>query len=154
MLKHKFNYYHIFPYPLTLPPLPTKVSRATDSGTLYISYDASVDELYLSGSGYGSAAVLETITGLLGASGSVDVIIGGGDDVVLTSGQCYLDNFEVSAATLIGWPPATDLDSNGFIGLGDLEILFEYWLQSGPEGNIDGLGDVDLDDFGELESAW
>ena len=56
-------------------------------------------------------------------------------------------------AGLLGWPPVTDIDSNGFIEIDDLEIMCENWLDSG-EGDIDNNGDVDFRDFAEFGLAW
>jgi hypothetical protein len=81
--------------------------RASDDGTLYISYDVGVDELYLSSTGYGVASAWQTISGLLQGqwTSPVDVVIGGGSDrVVLSPGDAYLDNFETTTGTLLGWP--------------------------------------------------
>ncbi|MHC4791526.1 MAG: LamG domain-containing protein [Planctomycetota bacterium] len=111
--------------------------RGSDNGVLYISYDASVDKLYLSFTGYGSENAWQTMSGLLQgsqwASEPVDVTIGGGSDsVALTAGEAYLDNFEINDGLLLGWPPATDLDGDGYTGLGDVARLCEDWLQSDP----------------------
>jgi hypothetical protein len=129
-------------------------SRVSDDGTLYVSYDSTLDELYLSYTGYGVSDAWQTISGMLQSSGSVSVSIGGGsDNVELVLGNAYLDNFEVTTASLLGWPPATDLDEDGLIGLGDLVILCSGWLQPGP-ADFDLSGNTDLNDFAELESAW
>lgn len=84
----------------------------------------------------------------------VDVSIGGGSSgAVLGPGEAYLDNFEMAKATLLGWPPATDLDGNGFIELYDLVIMCENWLDTGA-GDIDNDGNVDFIDFAEFGLAW
>jgi hypothetical protein len=79
-------------------------ARAADDGTLYMSYDGAVDELYLSPTGYGQAEAWQTIAGLLGdawAGQPVHVALGGGSDgVILQSGQAYLDDFAVTAGTV------------------------------------------------------
>jgi hypothetical protein len=96
-----------------------QLSRASDNGTLYISYDAGLDELYLSYTGFGSGNAWQTITGLLAGQWSskpVSIAIGGGSSgAVLGAGKAYLDNFEVDSRLLLGWLPATDIDTNGFI---------------------------------------
>ena len=80
--------------------------------------------------------------------------IGGGSaGAALGLGDAYLDNFEVTTATLLGWPPATDLDSDGFIGWGDVKIMSEYWLDINP-GDINGDGIVNFKDFSEFGLAW
>jgi len=71
--------------------------RAHDSGTLFISYDASVDELYVSEEGYGVENAWATIGDLVQdawGSQAVSVGIGGGSNrVAIDSGRAYLDNF-------------------------------------------------------------
>jgi rhodanese-related sulfurtransferase len=78
--------------------------RSSDDGTLYVSYDAGKDELYLSHTGYGKANAWRTVTGLLKnkwAAQPVYVAIGGGSDrVVLDAGDAYLDNFVVDSGVL------------------------------------------------------
>jgi hypothetical protein len=80
------------------------VSRSIDDGTLYISYDADTDELYMSYSGYGKPNAWQTVEGLLKnqwAAQPVYVVIGGGSDrVVLDTGNAYLDNFVIDSGIL------------------------------------------------------
>jgi hypothetical protein len=84
----------------------------------------------------------------------VDVSMGGGSSgAALGPGEAYLDNFEIEKAGLLGWPPATDIDDNGFIEVYDLEIMFENWLGTGA-GDIDSDGRVDFLDFAEFGLAW
>jgi len=135
-----------------------QVTRTSDDGTLYISYDAGLDELYLSSTGYGSSNTWKVITGLLAgqwSSEALSIAIGGGSDLaILEQGEAYLDNFEFSKiSSLLGWSPATDLDGNGFIELYDLEILCENWLGT-DEGDINNNGIVDFYDFAEFSLAW
>ena len=139
-----------------------QVLRASNDGTLYLSYDASLDELYLSSTGYGSSKAWQTITGLLAGQWSskpVSIAIGGGTELArIEGGEAYLDNFEVTAATLLGWPPATDLDGSGFIDWGDVEVISENWLLVGPyvPGDIykDEDDTVNFLDFAEFGLAW
>ncbi len=143
-----------------------KESRSTDNGTLYISYDSAANEMYLSHAGYGStdAYTWSTIPSPLQGqwtSGSVEVGIGGGCGVALASGEAYLDDMIIDDAKLLGWPPVTDLDGDGYIDLSDLEIIAYHWLDTGAgtEGgdiNDNGIGDgtVNLRDFAELGLAW
>ena len=137
--------------------------RDSNDGTLYISYDADSNSVYLSHVGYGSgnAYIWQTISNPLQVqwSSPVDVAIGGGSDsVALGPGEAYLDNFEIAKAMLLGWPPATDLDGDGFIGWGDVEVMRENWLVEGP--NVPGdlhkdEGDiVNFLDFVEFSLAW
>jgi len=73
--------------------------RSLDDGVLYVSYDAALDELYLSDVGYGAKNAWGTIKGLLQASwrgGPVHIFLGGGaNGLELNSGAAYLDNFAV-----------------------------------------------------------
>jgi subtilisin family serine protease len=133
--------------------------RDSNDGALYISYNTGIDELYLSHTGYGAANAWQTIAGLLRGqwlSMPVSVAVGGSsDNVVLNSGEAYFDNFEITRAKLIGWPPATDLNGSGFIDWGDIGIMGENWLVPGPAGgdfNKDGV--VNFLDFAELARAW
>jgi hypothetical protein len=77
------------------------IDRDETEGSLYVSYDAGVDKLYLSMTGYGAASAWHTVTGLLqGAwSGrSLWLYIGGGSDgLEIDSGDAYLDNFVLDA---------------------------------------------------------
>jgi len=119
---------------------------------LYISYDADSNSLYLSYVGYGSenADVVLQVQW----SSAVNVAIGGGSaGAALGLGDAYLDNFEVTTATLLGWPPATDLDSDGFIGWGDVKVMSQYWLDINP-GDINGDGIVNFKDLAEFGLAW
>ncbi len=85
--------------------LNDQTSRDSTEVTLYVSYKAASDELYLSYTGYGSADAWRTIPGFLqgrwGAD-SVYVEIGGGSEyVTLNSGDAYLDNFIVDSGTVV-----------------------------------------------------
>jgi hypothetical protein len=139
-----------------------QVSRASNDGTLYLSYDAGLDELYLSSTGYGSGNAWQTITGLLAGQWSsepVKVVIGGGSALAkIEDNEAYLDNFEVNSGLLIGWPPVTDIDGNGFIEYDDLRIMCENWLVSGSDilGDIYKNEDniVNFLDFAEFSPAW
>jgi M6 family metalloprotease-like protein len=136
-----------------------RIIRTSNDGTLYISYSAAADELYVSTVGYGAANAWQTAVGLLQGqwvSGTVYVSIGGGGvcDGIAAGGQARLDNFETAAGKIVGWPPATDLDSDGFIGLGDFIILAENWLSPGPATDFNGDGIVDMRDFDRLALAW
>lgn len=80
-------------------------SRTSHDGTLYVSYDAAKDELYLGHEGYGKPNAWRTITGLLKGSGwqgePVYVAVGGGADrVVVEPGEVWLDDFILSEGML------------------------------------------------------
>ncbi|MHC4266759.1 MAG: putative Ig domain-containing protein, partial [Planctomycetota bacterium] len=138
--------------------------KDSNNGTLYISYDANSNDLYLSCVGYGreNAYAWQTTHDPLQGSwvSPVDVVIGGGSDgVSLGPGEAYLDNFKVIGGKLIGWPPATDLDSDGFIGWGDIGILSKYWLGNpnidpNVQGDLNNDDIVNFLDFAELGLAW
>ena len=74
-------------------------ARGSDNNTLYLSYDAAPDELYLSYVGYGPANAWRTIAGLLKdrwAAGPVYVVLAGGSDgMEIKEGEAWLDNFAV-----------------------------------------------------------
>ena len=135
-----------------------KESRASDDGTLYITYEADSNNLYLSHTGYGDANsyLWQTVSNPLKVvwTDDVKVNVGGGSEIVkLEAGQAYLDNFEMRNAGLLSWPPATDVDGNGFIEWFDLNILCENWLGTGP-GDIDDDGTVNFTDFAEFGLTW
>jgi hypothetical protein len=135
-----------------------ETSRASNDGTLYISYDKALDQLYLSYSGYGTANAWQTITGMLNGSWSLkplSISLGGGSDgSSVDNDQAYLDNFAASGS-LFGWPPATDLDNSGFIDWADVLVIAENWLATGSNpADIDGDGTVNFADFAELGLAW
>ncbi|MFA5240152.1 MAG: hypothetical protein WC476_10685, partial [Phycisphaerae bacterium] len=138
-------------------------SRTSNDGILYLSYDSALKVFYLSHTGFGSqnAHVWQAPTPLQGQwTLPVDVAIGGGSSVViLEPGDAYLDNFEVAAAALLGWPPATDIDDNGFIEFDDLWIMCENWLMpTEPNTRSDLYKDsdntVNFLDFAEFSPAW
>jgi hypothetical protein len=131
--------------------------RASNNGTLYISYDAGLKKFYLSHTGFGSenAYNWQALNPTQGQwSLPVNVSIGGGSSgAALDTGEAYLDNFEMGKAGLLDWPPATDIDDNGYIEIYDLVIMCENWLDSGI-GDIDNSGYVDFLDFAEFGLAW
>jgi hypothetical protein len=79
--------------------------RSPAAGTLYISYDASVDELYLGFSGYGPDAAWATLPGLLrqqwGGRPLFLWLAGGSDRLAIPSGSAYLDNLLVETGSVI-----------------------------------------------------
>ena len=135
-----------------------KESRDSNDGTLYIWYEADSNELYLSHLGYEDANAYnwqKTPSPLKCQwTSPVYVDIGGGSEgAVLGLGKAYLDNFRITEAVLLGWPPATDLDGDGFIGWGDVKIMSDYWLDINP-GDINEDGIVNFKDFAEFGPAW
>jgi hypothetical protein len=81
------------------------VERRLNDGTLYVSYDAAADTLYLSTTGFGATNAWATIPGVLQASWrapGLQVFLGGGaEGVSVNSGDAYLDNLLVEADDLI-----------------------------------------------------
>jgi hypothetical protein len=133
--------------------------RDTNDGTLYISYDTDSNHLYLSHVGYGSenAYIWQTTSAplLQGQSvAGVIVIIGGGSQgVAMGTGEAYLDNFEITTATLLDWPPITDLNGDGFITWSDFGIMSENWLETG-QGDFNNDGIVDFLDYADFAWVW
>jgi lysophospholipase L1-like esterase len=137
-------------------------NRTSNNGTLYVSYDAASKDFYLSHTGFGSqnAYVWQTPNPQqVQWELPVRVSIGGGSfGAALGPGDAYLDNFDVVTATLIGWPPVTDFDGNGFIEWDDLRIMCENWLETGSDITGDIYKDedyiVNFPDFAEFTLAW
>jgi len=79
------------------------ISRSSNDGTLYISYNAAADELYLSYTGYGSSNTWQTIPDLLQGDWCGDpVYIGFGGystNVSMSSSVAYVDNFVMNTGT-------------------------------------------------------
>ncbi len=135
--------------------------RASNDGTLYCWYDADSNAVYLSHTGFdGNDAYLwQNIPNPLQGqwSSSVDVAIGGGSDrVYLWSGEAFLENFEITDARLLDWPPKTDLDLNGYIELPDLAELCDRWLETGTgiPADFQPDGIVNMEDFSIFGLAW
>ncbi len=96
-------------------------TRDRNDGTLYLSYDAKLDELYLGHQGYGASNAWMTIRGFLRGtwdSPDLDVMLEGGSNLTqVSSGQVYFDNFVVEGVdqsiaqfsdVYRFWSPATD----------------------------------------------
>ena len=134
-----------------------KEPRDSNDGTLYISYDSTARKFYLSHTGFGSAnAYVWQATNPTQGQWAMPVYVsigGGSSGVTISPGDAYLDNFEMKSAGLLDWPPANDIDGNGFIEIFDLELLCDNWLGSG-QGDIDNSGNVDFPDLAELGLAW
>lgn len=96
-------------------------TRDSNDGTLYVSYDTVVDELYLSHTGYGEDDASATISGVLQGEWGADIItpfIGGDvENVALASGEAYLDNFVVESGTYVPEPATICLLSLGTLAL-------------------------------------
>jgi len=79
--------------------------RWVKSATVYLSYDASEDQLYVSDSGYGLENAWTTFPGLVrGQWGGkpLFVLLGGGSDrLALDAGQVFADNLLVESGTLV-----------------------------------------------------
>lgn len=82
--------------------------RRQDDGTLYVSYNATRDELYLSTIGYGDPNAWAVIGGLVGNSwqgGPLSVFLGGGTDgQEILSGDAWFDDFVVETGNVTGSP--------------------------------------------------
>ena len=106
--------------------------RYSDGGTLYISYDASLDELYLSDTGYGSVSAWKTVSGVIqGQWGRkmVGIAIGGNSDgAELNSGQAYLDDFVIDSGTLCDGLMEADLNKDCKVDFEDFALLALRWL--------------------------
>lgn len=89
---------------------------------------------------------------------AVQLFIGGGSNgASLIEGQAYLDDFKVTQAQLIGWPPASDIYADGFIDYMDLEVMCENWLAGFAEERFVDFtldGRIDFKDFAELARFW
>ena len=97
-------------------------SRSSNDGILYISYDASEDDLYVSDSGYGAGNAWGTISDLVRGTWDADMVsplLGGEACEALPSGVAYLDNFIVNSGVIIPEPATVAL-----LGLGSLVLLY------------------------------
>lgn len=83
--------------------------RSAEEGTLFMSYNSGVDELYFSQSGYGKANAWQTVSGLLAGrwgGAPVYVLLGiGSEGMTLTGADAWLDDFAVNAGTLVTGEP-------------------------------------------------
>jgi hypothetical protein len=81
----------------------SRSERFKDTVTLYVSYDASADLLFLSDSGYGAEEAWKVVAGVVrGQWGGrpVHVVLGGGaEDLTLGPGDAFLDNLLVETGT-------------------------------------------------------
>ncbi len=108
--------------------------RDSNDGTLYISYDAIKDEMYLSDTGYWSAHAWVTIPGLLkgewGSAAVMPFLGGSAQNRDLASGDAHLDNFVVDSGTIVQ--------------------ICEYVLS----GDLNDDCKVDFYDFAKMASNW
>jgi hypothetical protein len=83
----------------------SSAQRTRTNGTLYISYNAGADELYLALSAYGPDDAWAVLPGLVrGEWGSRPVFIwlaGGSDGLAVSSGPVYLDSLLVETGTIL-----------------------------------------------------
>ncbi len=134
--------------------------RDSNDATLYISYDAGMDQLYLSCAGYGAENAWQSLSGLLQGqwvSEPVSLAIGGGSDGdCIDNSRAYLDNFEITTAVLSGWPVAADFNRDGFIDWLDVKAMGVHWLEpgSGIEGDLNSDGIVNFADLAALATGW
>jgi hypothetical protein len=114
-------------------------ARNTTDGTLYISYDASLDELYFSYSGYGTSQAWKTISNLLQDDWKATPLhIGFGGystEVALSSGDAWLDNFELNTGTTIT-PVMVNKKFNGLKPANNPNLC---WLQNSGRKNSASL---------------
>jgi hypothetical protein len=107
-------------------------SRFSNSGTLYISYNATQDELYLSDTGYGSGNSWKTFSGVLQGAWDARLLgvgVGGSsENVLMGPGLAYLDNFVVDSGTLCTSIPPLDLDQNCKVDFKDFALFALSWL--------------------------
>jgi hypothetical protein len=106
--------------------------RYPDGGTLYVSYDADLDQLYLSDTGYGSANAWKIISGIVQNTWHrkmVGVAIGGNaTGISLSSGQAYLDNFVIDSGTLCDGLSEADLNEDCKVDFSDFALFAAEWL--------------------------
>jgi hypothetical protein len=109
--------------------------RYTDNGTLYISYDASEDKLYLSDTGYWAANAWVTVPNLINGTWSGNAVFpsfgGWSDGIELDSGDAYLDNFVVDSGTIVPicmYAIAGDLNDDCKVDFSDFALMAENWL--------------------------
>ncbi len=80
--------------------------RLQSDGSLYVSYEAARDRLFLSAKGYGAENAWAVFSNVLKASwggAPVTVFLGGGADALeVTSGAAWFDNFAVDVGILSG----------------------------------------------------
>jgi len=108
-----------------------EIPRGSDDGTLYLSYDASVDELYLSHTGYWKTSAWYTIAGVLQGTwggGAVSPCLGGEVDwgAAIDSGDAYLDNFVVDSGTVVS---VSVIPAPGAILLGSIGLGLIGWMR-------------------------
>lgn len=108
--------------------------RTTDDGTLYISYDASEDELYLSDTGYWAANAWITVTDLLKGEWGGNVVfpyLSNSPGMAMESGDAYFDNFIVDSGTIVpicDYALAGDWNNDCKVDFRDLAIMAANWL--------------------------
>lgn len=80
-------------------------SRRTATQTLYFSYDAETDTVYLSDTGYDPSQAWQTLTGVIRErwpDQPLYVFLGGSAETLqITSGHAYADNFALDSATFV-----------------------------------------------------
>jgi hypothetical protein len=134
--------------------------RDNNEGTLYIWYDVDSNSMYLSHIGFNveDAYQWQSVANPLQQdwTSPLNIFAGGGTQGdPITGADAHLDNFKLVQGSILDWPPVTDLDGNGFIGLGDIAIIGENWLTdpSGPP-DFDADGTVNFNDLAELANAY
>jgi len=130
--------------------------RTSNDGTLYVSYNAATKDFYLSHSGFGSENAYVWVHPMQPVVRGRCLCMCRLAAVLLElplASEAYLDDFDflVNKDGLLNWPPATDLDNNGFIEIYDLAMLCDEWLENGP-ADFDHSGSVDFLDL--VEFGW
>ena len=56
---------------------------------------------------------------------------------------------------LLNWPPPTDINQDGFVDLGDIQIMSECWLAAGLglDADVNADESVNLVDFAKVALA-
>jgi hypothetical protein len=128
----------LFYYDLTIDGIDdpgAHKERTTNDGTLYISYDATEDKIYLSYTGYWAANAWITVPNLLNGTWGGSVVFpeidGWSEGMVLDSGDAYLDNFVVDSGTIVPicqYMLVGDLNNDCKVDFRDFALMVANWL--------------------------
>ncbi len=91
------------------------------SGTLYISYDAILDEVYLSSVDYGAVLAQYTLPNLVRGTWGADRVLvafgARGSGLTLASGDAWLDDFQIVSGVVVPEPATGALVAAGLLAL-------------------------------------